>query len=125
HGRLSQQRMLSLLRTGSAQEASAAIVQAALSEGAQDNATALVVRVRGLARSRLEDALVRSRVLPIPPRLKVGDEIDGHVVTALVADTGVHLLYQVRHAPTGALRALKTLHPARASDPRWVQRLQG
>jgi len=117
HGRLSQQRMLSLLHTGSAQEASAAIVQAALSEGSPDNATALVVRVLGLARSRLEDALVRSRVLPMPPRLKVGDKIDGHVVTALVADTDVHLLYQVRHVESGTLRVLKALHPSRASDP--------
>ena len=117
HTRIAQHRMLSLLRSGSAQEASAAIVQAALSEGSQDNATALVVRVLGLARSRLEDALVRSRVLPMPPRLKLGDEIDGHVVTALVADTDVHLLYQVRHMESGALRVLKALHPTRASDP--------
>ena len=117
HGRLSQQHMLRLLGDASAQEASAAIVQAALAAGSQDNATALVVRVRGLARSRLEDALVRSRQLPVPPRFKVGDEIDGHVVTAPVADTGVHLLYQVRHTETRALRALKTLHPARANDP--------
>jgi len=117
HTRLAQQHMLSLLGQGTAQEASAAIVQAALAAGSQDNATVMVIRVLGLARSRLEDALVRSRQLPVPPRLKVGDEIDGHVVTALVADTGVHLLYQVRHTQTKALRALKTLHPSRASDP--------
>jgi serine/threonine protein phosphatase PrpC len=117
HSRLPQARMLALLGDASAQDASAAIVQAALAAGSPDNATALVVRVRGLARSRLEDAMVRSRQLPVPPRFKVGDEIDGHVVTALVADTGVHLLYQVRHAQTRVLRALKTLHPARASDP--------
>jgi serine/threonine protein phosphatase PrpC len=117
HGRLAQQHMLALLREGTAQEASAAIVQAALAAGSQDNATVLVIRVLGLARSRLEDALVRSRQQPVPPRLKVGDEIDGHVVTALVADTGVHLLYQVREVQTKALRALKTLHPSRASDP--------
>ncbi|MGY4829590.1 protein kinase domain-containing protein [Sphaerotilaceae bacterium SBD11-9] len=117
HARLSQQHMLKLLDAPSAQQASAAIVQAALAAGSQDNATALVVRVRGLARSVLEDALVRSRQLPVPPRLKVGDEIDGLVVTGLVADTGVHLLYQVRHVASGSLRVLKTLHPSRASDP--------
>ena len=117
HTRLAQQHMLALLREGSAQQASDAIVRAALTAGSQDNATALVVRVLGLARSRLEDALVRSRQLPVPPRLKIGDEIDGHEVTALVADTGVHLLYQVRHVRTGALRVLKALHPARATDP--------
>lgn len=117
HTRLAQQHMLALLREGSAQQASDAIVRAALTAGSQDNATALVVRVLGLARSRLEDALVRSRQLPVPPRLKIGNEIDGHEVTALVADTGVHLLYQVRHVRTGALRVLKALHPARATDP--------
>ena len=117
HTRLAQQHMLALLREGSAQQASDAIVRAALTAGSQDNATALVVRVLGLARSRLEDALVRSRQLPVPPRLKIGNEIDGHEVTALVADTGVHLLYQVRHVRTGALRVLKALHPARAADP--------
>jgi len=116
HTRLAQQHMLALLREGSAQQASDAIVRAALTAGSQDNATALVVRVLGLARSRLEDALVRSRQLPVPPRLKIGNEIDGHEVTALVADTGVHLLYQVRHVRTGALRVLKALHPARAAD---------
>ncbi|MBX3618562.1 MAG: bifunctional protein-serine/threonine kinase/phosphatase [Rhizobacter sp.] len=117
HTRVPQAQMLAMLGQGSAQEASEAIVRAALAAGTTDNATVLVARVLGLARSRLEDALVRSRRLPAPPRLKVGHEIDGHVVTALVADTGVHLLYQVRHAQTKALRALKTLHPARAFDP--------
>ncbi|MET0333512.1 MAG: bifunctional protein-serine/threonine kinase/phosphatase [Rhizobacter sp.] len=117
HTKLPQSQMLGLLAQGSAQEASEAIAQAAIANGTQDNATVLVVRVLGLARSRLEDALVRSRQLPVPPRFKVGEEIDGHIVTALVADTGVHLLYQVRHLQTKALRALKTLHPSRASDP--------
>jgi serine/threonine protein phosphatase PrpC len=117
HTKVPQAQMLKLLEQGTAQEASEAIAQAALAAGSQDNATVLVVRVLGLARSRLEDAIVRSRHLPVPPRLKVGDEIDGHVVTALVADTGVHLLYQVRHVQTKSLRALKTLHPSRASDP--------
>jgi serine/threonine protein phosphatase PrpC len=118
HARLPQSQMLALLgQHERAQAASDAILSAALAAGTPDNATVLVVRVLGLARSRLEDALVRSRHLPVPPRFKVGDEIDGHVVTALVADTGVHLLYQVRHVASKALRALKTLHPSRENDP--------
>ena len=117
HGRLPQAQIVALAAQGSAQQASQALVQAALVAGTQDNATALVVRVRGLAASRLEDALQRSRHLPVPPRMKVGDVIDACFVTALVADTGVHLLYQVRDQTTRALRALKTLHPSRAGDP--------
>ena len=116
HGRLSQAQIVALAGQGSAQQASAALVQAALAASGQDNATALVVRVLGLARSRLEDALVAGRMLPVAPRLKIGEELDGHVVTALVADTGVHLLYQVRHIGTRRLKALKTLHPSRARD---------
>ena len=117
HGKLNPARIAALAAQGSAQQASVALVQAALAAGAQDNATALVVRVLGLTRRRLADAVSRSRQLPVPRRMKVGDVIDGHVVTALVADTGVHLLYQVRSSASGALRALKMLHPSRANDP--------
>lgn len=116
-GKLPAARLRALAQADSAQAASEAIVAAALAAGAGDNVTALVLRVRGLARSRLEDALVRSRQLPVPPRLKVGDQLDGLTVTTLVADTDVHLLYQVRCQATGALKALKTLHPSRANDP--------
>jgi serine/threonine protein phosphatase PrpC len=117
HGRLAVAQMQVLALQGTAQQASDAIVRAALEAGSQDNATALVVRVKGLARARLEDAVSGSRQLPVPRRLRVGETIDGFTVTALVADTGVHLLYQVREAASGALKALKTLHPSRASDP--------
>ena len=117
HARLAVARIQALAVQGTAQQASEAIVRAALAAGTQDNATALVVRVLGLARARLEDAVSGSRQLPVPRRLRVGEAIDGFVVTALVADTGVHLLYQVRDTTSGALKALKTLHPSRASDP--------
>ena len=117
HARLAVARIQALAVQGTAQQASEAIVRAALAAGTQDNATALVVRVLGLARARLEDAVSCSRQLPVPRRLRVGEAIDGLVVTALVADTGVHLLYQVRDTTSGALKVLKTLHPSRASDP--------
>ena len=117
HGKLSAARIEAIASQGTAQQASEAVVQAALAAGAQDNATALIVQVLGLSRARLADAVSRSRQLPVPRRMKVGDAIDGLVVTAIVADTGVHLLYQVRDTRTGALKALKTLHPSRANDP--------
>ncbi len=52
----------------------------------------------------------------MPPRLKVGDRLDGLVVTAVVADNGVHRLYQARDAATQQLVAVKTLHESRAGD---------
>ena len=85
-------------------------MQAALAAGSRDNATALVVRVArlggGAGRQRLRPAM------PVPPRLKVGDLIDGHTVTAIVSDNGINILYQ-ESTGDAALYALKTLHPAR------------
>jgi serine/threonine protein phosphatase PrpC len=100
-----------------AQALSEQLVQAALQAGSRDNATALVVRVLGVLEATLRDENRLAQQLPIPPRLRVGDAIDGAVVTALVADNGINLLYQVRDAATRRLYALKTLHPSRARDP--------
>jgi serine/threonine protein phosphatase PrpC len=117
HGPLAQTRIAALAVQGSAQQASDALVRQALVAGGTDNASAFVVRVNSLARARLEDALLRGRQLPSPPRLKVGEVLDGLLVTGLIADTGVHLLYQVRQIASRELKALKTLHPSRANDP--------
>ena len=117
HRSLKPARLVQLLGgAGTAQGVSEAIVQAALDAGSRDNATALVVQVQGLASQRLDDALLQGRQLPAAPRWKVGDGIDGHTITALVADTGVHRLYQARDNATRELVAIKTLHESRAGD---------
>ncbi|WP_280150685.1 bifunctional protein-serine/threonine kinase/phosphatase [Piscinibacter sp. XHJ-5] len=116
HGVLKRRKLAALAGQGDAQSASEALVTAALAAGGNDNATALVLQVRGLAAGRLEDSLVQGRQLPVPGRLKVGDRLDAYTITARVADTGVHRLYQARVAGTQELVALKTLHESRASD---------
>ncbi len=116
HGVLKRARLAALAREGDAQSASQAIVAAALAAGSRDNASALVLRVRGLSQGRLEDSLLQGRKLPAPPRLKVGDRLDGYTITAQVTDTGVHRLYQARDNRTQELVAIKALHEARASD---------
>ena len=116
HGVLKPARLAALLAAGSAQAAADAVVAAALQAGSRDNVTALVLRVQGLDAARLEDEMARSRHLPPLARRRVGDKVDGYTITAVVADTGVHRLYQAREAATQDLVALKTLHEARASD---------
>lgn len=120
HGALGASQLCALVQAAAgqgAQAASEAIVAAALKAGSRDNASALVIHVRELAASRLEDVLLHGRQLPVPPRLKVGDTLDGYTITALVADTGLHRLYQARDNASRELVALKTLHESRASDP--------
>jgi serine/threonine protein phosphatase PrpC len=117
HGVLPSRRLAPLAQAATAQQASDAIVDAALAAGSTDNTSALVIHVRGLDASRLEDELARSRRLPVPGRLGVGDVLDRWTVTAvLAADTGAHRLLQVRDNDTRALRVMKTLSQARAGD---------
>ncbi|HSI58173.1 MAG TPA: bifunctional protein-serine/threonine kinase/phosphatase [Ideonella sp.] len=117
HGVLKPAALAELASLGSAQQASETLVEAAVSAGTRDNASALVLRIVGLDTRQLQDELGDAKRLAPPPRLKVGDTLDGYTVTALIADTGVHLLYQARDHASRALVALKTLHPSRASDP--------
>ena len=117
HGDVADAQVRALAQEGSAQQASASLVDTALRLGSRDNVSALVVRVLGLLDSTLQDENRVAQKLPIPPRLKVGDALDGLVVTATVADNGINVVYQLRDPQTRVLYALKTLHPARAHDP--------
>ncbi len=109
-------RRLKALAVGEAQAVSEALVHGALAQGSRDNVTALVLRVLGLLDATLHDANRAARELPVPPQMKVGDVLDGLVVTARVADNGINLLYQVRDPASRRLYALKALHPSRAHD---------
>jgi len=109
-------RQLESAEAAGAQALSEALVKMALDAGSRDNATALVVRVLGVLDATLADENRVAQALPIPPRLKVGDVIDGLQVTAPVADNGINILYQVRDPDSRKLYALKTLHPQRAHD---------
>ncbi len=121
YAELSDAKLQALLLGANSQAASEALVEAALKAGSQDNATALVVQVRGLLEASLQDENQLANSLPIPAHLKVGDCVDGLQVMKAIADNGINVLYQVQRvsplpAPAERLLVLKTLHPARAHD---------
>ena len=122
HGVLSEKRLAGLAtdalaqERGGAQALSSTLSAVALQRGSPDNVTALVVHVRGLQDATLDDARRRTDVLPVPPRLKVGEVFEGLTVEQLVADNGINLVYRVHHALSGRRYALKTLAPERAHD---------
>ena len=99
-----------------AQSAAATLVDAALAAGAKDNASAVVLQVTALPDVNLRDALSESAQLPLPPRLKSGQSIDGYVVDAVIHVSAATLLYRVIDPKTQRRLVLKTLHPDRAND---------
>ena len=126
YGSLSDKRLQSLAQGNSAQAssqtASEALLDAALKAGSKDNVTALVVRVLGLLDATLQDENRVAQSLPVPPLLKVGDVLDGLIITAPVADNGINVVYQAKVLAPAAVTdtdkryIIKALHPARAHD---------
>ncbi|RZJ15603.1 MAG: bifunctional protein-serine/threonine kinase/phosphatase [Acidovorax sp.] len=117
HGSIPERELRQMLRQGGAAQALCdELTQVALRRGSNDNVTALIVRVQGVQEATLQDESRRAQDLPVLPLLKVGDPVDGLTVTALVADSGIHRIYQVRDPASQRLYALKTLLPSRAHD---------
>ncbi len=93
-----------------------ALVDAALAEGSSDNASAVVLQITGLPDADLRDALSVSSQLPLPPKLRAGQSIDGYLVDEVIHASAATLLYRVIDPKTQRRLALKTLHPDRGGD---------
>lgn len=105
-----------LLDNPEAQAASAALTSLALAQGGQDNASAVIVDIAKLPPEKLRDSLETVTRLPLPPRLKPGQELDGLRVEEVLHDSRLTLLYRVRDAKSGRPLVLKTLQPECAGD---------
>lgn len=96
------------------------LIDSALAAGAKDNVSALVIRVDALPETNLRDALSGSQQLPVPPKLKIGQVIDGYTVEEQIHASATTLLYRVSEPRAGNQTprklVLKTLHPDRAQD---------
>ncbi|GGI55543.1 bifunctional protein-serine/threonine kinase/phosphatase [Oxalicibacterium solurbis] len=107
-------------RKRTADETADALIDAALAAGTHDNVSALAIRVDTLPETDLRDALSGSQQLPVPPRLKPGQIIDGYTVEEQIHASATTLLYRVTEPPHGnnppRRLVLKTLHPDRAGD---------
>jgi serine/threonine protein phosphatase PrpC len=94
------------------------LVDAALQAGSQDNASALVLRISGLPEKDWRDTLLESKNLPLPPKLKAGQMIDGYLVESLLHASAATLVYKVSdpRQPFAVPLVLKTLHPDRSQN---------
>lgn len=117
HGVLKRKRIAALLAAAdNAQAASEALVSQALGAGTRDNATALVLVVRGLDAGRYDDVLRAARALPLPPKMSVGSVLDHYTIDEPLANNGVHHVYRAHDPSTVARVAIKTLHESRGHD---------
>ncbi|MBL8435459.1 MAG: bifunctional protein-serine/threonine kinase/phosphatase [Zoogloea sp.] len=110
-GQLGDRKIADILKSEAGPQAAASrLAMTAEGGGSQDNCTALVLRVDALPADRLRDNVARLRQLPLPPRLKPGQQLDGLTVDALLHESMVTLLYRVRDDRDRAC-VLKTLRP--------------
>ena len=96
------------------------LVSSALAAGSEDNASALVMQVKALPEKDWRDTLSDSHNLPLPPKLKPGQILDGYRIDNLLHASSATLVYRVSDPldPYGVPMVLKTLHPERGNDTR-------
>lgn len=98
-----------LLGTPDPQGAAEALTRVAIGNGAQDNSTAMVLKVMRVPEANLRDSLAGESQLPLPPRLRVGDELDQLRVDEVLHESRVTLLYRVTRLASGEQFVMKTL----------------
>ena len=93
-----------------------ALAEAALARGSQDNCSALVLQIDALPDTAEGDVTAAGRALPVPPKLKPAQVIDGFTILNVLAESRATLLYKARDESTGQTVVLKTLHSLLADD---------
>jgi serine/threonine protein phosphatase PrpC len=93
------------------------LVRRAIDKGNQDNATALVVRIEQVGDENLADVRAEAKRLNVPPRLRMGEQLDDFEVLELLYESRASLLYKIKNLVNGQVCVLKTLHPLVADDP--------
>jgi protein phosphatase len=92
------------------------LVENAIRQGGQDNATALVARIDTVPEENLADELAESQTLPLPERLKPGQLLDEFEIVEVLHDSRETLLYLGKQITTGRRYVLKTLKPVMEGD---------
>jgi len=98
------------------QAAAVALTSLAIAQGGHDNATAVVVDVLALPGANLRDSLESVAQLPVPPKFKVGQLVDGLIIEEVLHDARENVLYRVRNSRNQQQLVLKTLQPSLEGD---------
>ncbi len=117
HGALADARLKALLDERTApDDAARRVVEAALSAGSRDNATALVLDVVDLPaadQDELADAIAELPILALP---ESGDRVDGFLLGPVISDGRYSRLFRATDGVDGRELALKFPHPRVATE---------
>ncbi|MFZ6642686.1 protein kinase domain-containing protein [Undibacterium sp. TC4M20W] len=100
----------------SSEAACEALCAAALKAGSQDNCSAVIARIDSLPEGELRDAISELHALPVPPRMKPGQTLDGYAIEEVMHTSLTTILYRVSDTSHHRQLVLKTLHPDKAND---------
>jgi serine/threonine protein phosphatase PrpC len=92
------------------------LVNSAIARGSNDNCTAMLARVDTVPAVNLRDALAAETRLPLPPRLRVGEQLDGLRIVEVLHSSRMTVLYRVRSLASAEQLVLKTLQPEQDDD---------
>ncbi len=93
------------------------IVESAIEQGSDDNATCLLVQVTSLPDASLDEHTRQLNRLAMPPALEVGMKLEGYRVIETVFNGSRSSLYKVINEQDGKVYGLKTPSQHFADDP--------
>lgn len=117
HGVLNDKALTGLLdRRGAAETDAAAIVEAALDAGSQDNATAIVIDIIDLPPPDHAEISGNADRLPVLPPPNAGESVDGFLLDSLIAEGRYARIFLARDGAGGPELVLKFPKPAMLSE---------
>ncbi|WP_444918756.1 protein kinase domain-containing protein [Microbulbifer sp. JMSA003] len=106
----------------SEQETAETLVRLAEENGSDDNLSALVVKVKALPQTTLDDYSRQLTRLPFPPELEPGMVLDGYQVERELFSSQRSQLYLVRDSATGEILVMKTPSVNYEDDIHYIDR---
>ncbi len=98
------------------EDAAMQMCRQALAGGSQDNISAVLLHVVSLPEGDLRDALAELSDLAVPPKLAIGQYIDGLLVEEIIHNSAATILYRVFDQQHQRQLVLKTLQQDRGTD---------
>ncbi len=120
HDTLSTQDISNLLK-GDCQNASHAIVDAALAKGSADNLTCQIIRISDPGALDEGSHKATSANLPFPKLLGAGDKLDGFVIVRPLQESRRSQVYLATEIQSGEAVAIKTPSPNFSDDTGYIE----